>query len=197
MTIGISKCIENSKIQKSELTLTDDSSLNRKNSNQEILMNKQIKKKSKIDVKQLILLTILYNCVHGSVIMNFIALQNIGISNIVVNSLVMTCADFISNLIIFLYFHKIKRKKNLLCFNYILFVISVCLFAISFSPDSEIKNIINLIFSFIIKLLLMLIFVLQVLFNSNILKSQWRHLKLKTEVNQLQSSILPILFFLL
>lgn len=165
MTTAINECIQYSKRQSDHIhdlsQVTDDS-------HKERLIDTPIENKTQFDFKQLSLLVILYSSVYGSVIMNSISLQNIGISNLVINSLVMTIADSISNLLVFLYFHKIKRKKNLLNLNYLLFLISACLFGISFSPNSVIKNIINLILSFILKLLLMLILILQLLFNGKI-----------------------------
>lgn len=154
-----------------------------------------------IDYKELFLLFVLNVSVWSVLIMNSISLQNIGISNIVINSLVMTCADFISNLLIFLFFHKIKRKKNLIYLNCVVFLLSTLLLCFSFIPDSGVKHGINLFISFVLKLVVMLVFVLQILFNGNlffydstIIKFKLRLSRQNIGVNQVGSLTLPIQF---
>ena len=151
---------------------------------EDFLLEAEVKEeKPKSEIKNMFLLLVLNFSIWSALIMNSICLQNIGISNIVINSFVMTCGDFISNLLIFLFYHKLERKKNLIKMYSATFMISLILFILSLTPDSTTKNISNLVLSFFLKINFMLTLVLFLLFSGNYLKTKLKLLPLKTEAN--------------
>ena len=150
-------------------------------------MEMQLESKQKTDfVKKIALFGVLLSCTFAGNKINAISLEDIGLSNIVVTSAVLTIADIVGNIFIILFFHRAPRKKTLMLLSLLIFVFSLILLNTSIFPIVKYVKTFNLALAFILKAIFMMSIVLTFLFSSNIKRllnnCKWKLFKVNIEV---------------
>lgn len=98
-----------------------------------------------------------------------INLETIGLNKMVYTSIFLCLADFISNFIIFFFFHRAPRKRTLMIINAVILFLSIILFTISIYNGEKKTKWINLFFAFIMKACFCMNLVMTLLFISKII----------------------------
>lgn len=107
---------------------------------------------------------ILSACAMSGFMINSIALEDIGLSSIVLTSIILNFADFFANIIMYCTYHRLKRRKGLIGFNCVVFVLSALLLMLSLWCTSSNLKLYNLVIAFIIKIFFLLTLILTVLY---------------------------------
>jgi cation transport ATPase len=126
------------------------------------------KKKRNDYIKKLVCFSVIQSLFFIGLRMNAIALQDIGLDNIVYTSLILIASDFITNFIILYFFEKLERKKYSLIIFMCMSIICGCLFIISLSTDYTKTRVINLILAFLFKAFMLLGMIMTLLFTSTL-----------------------------
>ena len=97
---------------------------------------------------------------------SLIALQDIGLESIVLTSLILTGADFITNLIIVFYYDRAPRKKLSLLLHLCIAVCCGTLLVSSIFKDYTETRVFNLVMAFVNKSLMLLAMMIMILYTS-------------------------------
>lgn len=117
-------------------------------------------------IKKIIGLAFINVSIMSSLMIISISLEDIGISNIVVSNIVLSSADFISNLIVYIFGHKMPRKKSLIILNIVMASLSSALLLISIFIGYTNTKFLNLMIALVMKATIVIMLVMSLLFGS-------------------------------
>lgn len=120
--------------------------------------------KKRIDYIKFLCFSILSSCSLIPIQICIYELENIGLANISLTNTFLTISDFTANIIMIIIFDKLQRRKGLILFNSLAWLISILLFVVSLLWKSSGVRIFNMFLSSLFKPCVLLAFTFTNLF---------------------------------